>query len=124
MPSKTANIDSELDFALAMQVLPSDCSLLVAVSAGPDSVALFHLVNHLKSQLKLRLAIAHVDHQLRADSCNDREFVQKLAIKANIPFHLKTLTPPQPLNNIEAWARHERYRFFSELRAEFNTIGY
>jgi len=59
--------------------------IVIGVSGGPDSVALLCLLNSLKKELKISLHIAHLDHMLRADSNKDREFVEKLASKLNIP---------------------------------------
>ncbi|OQX90635.1 MAG: hypothetical protein B6D58_09835 [candidate division Zixibacteria bacterium 4484_95] len=39
--------------------------ILVALSGGPDSVALFHLLYFLAPKYDLTLAAAHVDHRLR-----------------------------------------------------------
>ncbi|MFA5975756.1 MAG: tRNA lysidine(34) synthetase TilS [Elusimicrobiota bacterium] len=55
--------------------------LLVAVSGGPDSVALAHLVKALPYPFLL----AHVDHQLRKGSGKDRDFVRRLAASWDLP---------------------------------------
>ena len=41
--------------------------ILVAVSGGPDSLALVHKLASLKNTLGLTLHIAHMDHSLRKD---------------------------------------------------------
>ena len=51
-------------------------TVLVAVSGGADSVALLHLLLGLGPEWRLRLHVLHVDHQLRADSAADAEFVR------------------------------------------------
>ncbi|MDD5044676.1 MAG: tRNA lysidine(34) synthetase TilS [Candidatus Omnitrophica bacterium] len=60
-------------------------TVLVAVSGGPDSVALLYLLSALKKDLKIDLCVAHLDHMLRKDSIKDREFVLDLAKKLNLP---------------------------------------
>ena len=54
-------------------------SILVAVSGGPDSMAMLDLLVGLTDVLKIRLGIAHIDHNLRGDegqvgraSCRER----------------------------------------------------
>ena len=58
---------------------PGD-SVLVAVSGGPDSVALIHILNTISRDYSLRLAVAHLNHCLRErESDRDAEFVAALA---------------------------------------------
>ena len=45
--------------------------LLIAISGGMDSVALFHLC--LRSKIKNKIFAVHVNHQLRAESKTDQE---------------------------------------------------
>jgi tRNA(Ile)-lysidine synthase len=63
--------------------------VLVAVSGGPDSVALLHLLLRLASELGLDLGVAHFDHGLRGeDSRGDVGFVAALARRLGLPCHL------------------------------------
>jgi len=55
--------------------------ILIAVSGGPDSVALAHFLKGLS----YRLVIGHVDHQLRRGSAAEARFVQKLAKEWDLP---------------------------------------
>ena len=62
--------------------------VLVAVSGGPDSVALLHLLVRLAPELGLDLGVAHFDHGLRGeDSRADAEFVADLARGLRLPCH-------------------------------------
>jgi tRNA(Ile)-lysidine synthase len=62
--------------------------VLAAVSGGPDSVALLHLLVRLKPQLGLDLGVAHYDHGLRGeDSGADADFVNDLARGLDLPCH-------------------------------------
>lgn len=62
--------------------------LLVAVSGGPDSVALLHLLHRLANELNLQLGVAHFDHGLRGrQSQEEGEFVAALAQNLSLPFH-------------------------------------
>ena len=63
--------------------------VLVAVSGGPDSVALLHLLVRLAPELGLDLGVAHYDHGLRGeDSRADADFVADLARRLGLPYHL------------------------------------
>lgn len=60
--------------------------VLVAVSGGPDSVALLHLLVRLAPELGLDLGVAHFDHGLRGeDSRADAVFVADLAQGLTLP---------------------------------------
>ena len=62
--------------------------VLVAVSGGPDSVALLHLLVRLAPELGLDLGVAHFDHGLRGeDSRADADFVADLARRLGLPCH-------------------------------------
>ena len=62
--------------------------VLVAVSGGPDSVALLHLLVRLAPELGLDLGLAHFDHGLRGeDSRADAGFVNDLARRLGLPCH-------------------------------------
>ena len=77
-------------------------------------VLLFGLCS-LTKELNLVLEVAHVDHRLRPTSESDAQFVSQQAEKAGLKFHLRTLSSAPEGVNTEAWARSERYQFFSEL---------
>jgi tRNA(Ile)-lysidine synthase len=62
--------------------------VLVAVSGGPDSVALLHLLQRFEPHLNLQLGVAHFDHGLRGrQSREEAEFVAALAQSLSLPFH-------------------------------------
>jgi len=95
--------------------------LLVAVSGGPDSVALLRLLIDLRQELDLHLEVGHLQHGIRGDAAReDARFTAKLAENFGLPFHLKNVSVPEiksaaGTGNLEALARDERYRFFAEL---------
>ena len=66
--------------------IPSQSRLLVAVSGGPDSVCLLHVLLKLKEELGIELYAAHLNHQLRgAESEADARYVFELAQRLNVP---------------------------------------
>ena len=64
-------------------------SVLIGVSGGPDSVALFHLLLTFSPRFSLRLGVAHLNHCLRQnDSDKDAEFVVSLAGRFDVPCYV------------------------------------
>jgi tRNA(Ile)-lysidine synthase len=98
--------------------LPLKSKLLIAVSGGKDSVALFYACVRLAEKLKLTLAVAHVDHSLRKKSASDLLFVKKLAEKEKVKFFGTRIKKQNKKENTEAWGRKERYKFFKLIQAK------
>ncbi len=98
--------------------------VLVAVSGGPDSLALLHVLFALGKEWRLRLEVAHLQHGIRGDDAQkDAALVERLTKKLSLPFHLKEINLPQMKTtrgkgNLEALAREERYGFFSATAAQ------
>ncbi len=95
--------------------------VLVALSGGPDSVALLHILRELGAEFRLELEVAHLQHGVRGEEAReDARFAAQLAQILNVPFHLKEINLPEMRadagkGNIEALGRAERYRFFTEV---------
>lgn len=93
---------------------------IVAVSGGPDSVALAHLLIQLMNEGKIeRLILAHVNHQLRGvESDGDESFVRDLGEpRASVRTTRVDVAAManQERDNLESIARRERYRFFEQV---------
>ncbi len=90
--------------------------LLVAVSGGPDSVALLLLLRDLVPELDLSLRIAHLDHGLRgAAARRDALWVKGLASRLGLPCVSGAADVAararKRKESIEAAARAARYEF-------------
>ncbi|MDI6852853.1 MAG: tRNA lysidine(34) synthetase TilS [Deltaproteobacteria bacterium] len=63
--------------------------VLAAVSGGPDSMALLHLLTRLGREMGFTVGVAHFNHLLRGrDSDEDAAFVGRAAQELGLPFHL------------------------------------
>jgi tRNA(Ile)-lysidine synthase len=104
--------------------------VLVAVSGGPDSVALTHILHTIAGDYSLQLAIAHLNHSLRGqESDRDAEFAAHLAAKLDLPFYLekkdvRAFQRRRRLSPEEA-ARRVRYEFYDAVSTQngFNKIA-
>ncbi|MEW6741919.1 MAG: tRNA lysidine(34) synthetase TilS [Planctomycetota bacterium] len=94
---------------------------LVAVSGGPDSTALLHLL--AGSALRPRIRVAHVNHGWRgAESAGDEAFVRQLAASLALPFHALRLAPPSRRSGLESRARRERYAALAAVARSIGTV--
>jgi tRNA(Ile)-lysidine synthase len=60
--------------------------VIVAVSGGPDSMALLHVLWELRDRLGLTLEVAGVDHGLRPAAADELELVRARADALGLPF--------------------------------------
>ncbi|MGH9708911.1 MAG: tRNA lysidine(34) synthetase TilS [Candidatus Acidiferrales bacterium] len=106
-----------------LQMLPAGARVGVAVSGGADSVALLRLLENLKADLGITLAVVHFDHSLRgAESTADAEFVAELARASSLECvpGREDVAAAAARNrwNLEDAARRMRYAFFERVVAE------
>lgn len=98
--------------------------IVVAVSGGPDSIALLDILQELTADERsidppLVLHVAHLDHQLRGEeSKNDAEFVRSLAHSSGLPCTIGSADirelATRSGKGIEETAREARYAFLLE----------
>jgi tRNA(Ile)-lysidine synthase len=86
----------------------------VAVSGGPDSVALLDLLDHVALEHGLILVVAHADHGMRADSRSGGLAVKALADRYVLPFESVELRLGADAS--ETVARRARYRWLREVQ--------
>ena len=94
--------------------------VLVALSGGPDSVALFHLLQD--ESLALDLEAAHVHHGVRGEEADhDAAFCEALSHEQGVHFHLVRIDPGAPLTaGREGTWRRLRYHALLDLK---RTLG-
>jgi tRNA(Ile)-lysidine synthase len=103
------------DFGL----LKAGDKILIALSGGPDSVVLLHLLHLLKGHYNITLAAAHLDHGLRAQAAQDREFCVRICKDLKIRLFSKkvdiAIIAKRRKISIEEAGRQARYGYFELL---------
>ena len=98
--------------------------VLVAVSGGPDSVALLHLLCAWQSQLNLVLHVIHMNHGLRGEESEaDADFVQTLCQQLDVPCTVQRLNLQLEIQtrkgqSTQSVARDLRYAAFTQVAHE------
>ena len=100
--------------------VPRFAKILIAVSGGPDSMALLHTLVQLRDAgYTGELTIAHINHRLRPAADSEERMVRRIAAEWHVPIEVKTVwTKDYALErgkSIEESARDIRYRFFREV---------
>lgn len=95
-----------------------DKPILLALSGGPDSLCLLHLLLKYRSKNHLNLHLGHLDHGWREESHQEALLLKQQAETLGLPFHFKRLSI-QEKGNLEAIGRRERLLFFSSLCQKF-----
>lgn len=93
---------------------------MVAVSGGPDSMALLHVLKTLQDDYKLELLVAHFNHQLRGqEAWEDALFVENFAKKLHLPCQIGSADVLAYVKkhglSVEEGARQLRYEFLFNL---------
>lgn len=89
--------------------------MVLGLSGGVDSLALFHLLLAYRKKGRLDLRVAHIDHRWRPESEHEAAALEKLAHREEIPFYLEVLQGGRPSRNAEDIARQARLDFFERL---------
>jgi len=106
-----------------------EAGILVALSGGPDSVALLLAVQSWCADRGRPMAAAHLNHHLRGDDAQtDADFCQNLCDQLKIPlFH--TTADPRPVarsrgQGLEEAGRHLRRAFCEDVLARDPQYGW
>jgi tRNA(Ile)-lysidine synthase len=100
--------------------------VVVAVSGGPDSVALLHILFLLSERYAWKLVAAHVNHQFRGEeSASEAVFVANLAKMWGLPCEVAEIDVPayiqQTSLNGQTAAREKRYEFLHTVAEQYSA---
>ena len=94
-------------------------SFAVAVSGGPDSLALAFLAKIYSIKKRLSVKFFIVDHKLRSESTKEAKFVSLLLKKKLIESEILTWKGRKPIKNIQSEARIKRYELLFKQCEKF-----
>lgn len=111
-------LDKFLSYIHEEKLIKKGESILLAVSGGLDSMVMLDLF--IKS--KIKIGVAHINHQLRAqESDDDAAFVKLFCTKHNTPFFQLDLDPGAFVKgNMHDTARQLRYEWLNSIAKEKN----
>ncbi|MCK5577050.1 MAG: tRNA lysidine(34) synthetase TilS, partial [Dehalococcoidales bacterium] len=134
LPKIPATLEQRVSYFVREQrLIPREQKLVVAVSGGPDSVCLLHVLVKLQKELDIKLHVAHLNHQLRgAESEADARYVADLAHRLDIPASIERRDvkayQAQHRVSLEEAAREVRYTFLAQVAesvgAERAAVGH
>lgn len=90
--------------------------VLLSMSAGKDSVAMFHLIHEVSDEMNLTIGVFHLNHGTRGeDSDADETFVRELCDEFGYTFfaYREAFNPTEP--SFEKRARERRYELLMEI---------
>ena len=106
-------------FAEEYLILEKGDRVLIAISGGPDSVALLHLLLELREEYELTLILAHMEHGIRGEESREQAgFVQRIGRELGLDCFIRHVDVPllsrMKSMSLEEAAREARYQFFRE----------
>jgi tRNA(Ile)-lysidine synthase len=96
-------------------------NLAVAVSGGPDSLALAYLAKCYSIKNKITVKFFLVEHKLRHESAKEAASVKKILQKIGITCEVLSWKGKKPSRNIQSLAREARYSLLA-TECEKNNI--
>lgn len=110
----------------AEKLLAPGDTVVVGVSAGPDSMALLHLLLALAARLRLKLIAAYADHGLRpGETAAEARLVRETAAAHGMACEIEVLPVREQAKaqglSLEHAGRELRYRFLRQVAARYGA---
>lgn len=99
--------------------LRTAAGIVVAISGGPDSTALMHLIARWSDAApRAPVLTATVDHGLRPEAAGEARMVAQAAAALGLPHQTLHWNGPKPRNGLQEAAREARYRLMLDCVRE------
>jgi len=99
--------------------LPIKKNFIVAVSGGPDSLALSFLAKIYSIKKSIDIKYFIVDHKLRKNSTSEARSVKKTLKSFFINLNILTWKGTKPKKNIQSIAREKRYKLLIDVAKKY-----
>ena len=109
-----------IDFLEKKINLKRNDSIVVGVSAGPDSMFLLYILIELRRKIGFEIIVAHVNHNVRIESNEEEIFLKNYCESKNVIFE-KMKIEKYNNENFHAYARELRYNFYKDLINKYNA---
>ena len=118
-------LDKVEKYILENNLIETRDKILVALSGGPDSVCLLHILYKLIEKFDIELGAIHINHLLRGEeSDGDEKYIENLCNKLGIKYYVKRIDIEHIANStgvsVEVAGRNERYKAFDKIRKRYN----
>ncbi len=109
------------EVVLENKLINDDETVVVGVSGGPDSMCLLDILYYLQKNenMNFHIVVAHVNHMIRPESYDEKEYVERVCKSLDIPFYykevdVKSIAMHEHISE-ETCGRNIRYEFFNEI---------
>ena len=107
-------MDLVLEYLKEEVKLKNGDSIVIGVSAGPDSMCLLYLLMELQKEIGFQIIVAHINHKVRIESDEEEEFLKEYVNSHHLIFKSIQINE-YPRENFHAYARKIRYEFYKDL---------
>ncbi len=118
-------LNKVINYIKENELIKQEDKILVALSGGPDSVCLLHILYELKDKFNLDLGAIHINHMLRGNESDaDEKYIINLCDELGIKHYVKRINIEYVAKDsnvsLEVAGRNERYTAFEEIRNKYN----
>ena len=113
-------MDKVYEFLLHDMGLQYGDTVVVGVSGGPDSMALLHMMSRIKKELEVDVICAHVNHNVRAESADEKVFVENFCKEYGLIFENMKIEDYGD-DNFHNEARSKRYHYFGLIVKKYHA---
>jgi tRNA(Ile)-lysidine synthase len=96
-------------------------TIVVGVSGGSDSMALLHVLTQLRLETDIFIICAHVNHNIREESNNEKLFIEKYCDNNQIIFESMKIEEYGD-DNFHNEARSKRYIYFNSIVKKYGAV--